>query len=51
VLDEYSNHHNKDDSVEEQDDKYGTQEGSKEYSNIRDEAAGEKVLHVLEQLI
>ena len=38
MLDEYPDHQNKDDNVEEQDGKDGTQEGSKEYCRIRDEA-------------
>ena len=41
VLDEDSDHHDKDDNIEEQDDKDGAQESSKEYCSVRDEAAGE----------
>ena len=39
VLDEDSNHHDKNDGIEKQDDKNGTQKSSKEYCRIRDEAA------------
>ena len=42
VLDENHNHHDKNDSIEEQDDKNGTQESSKEYNRVRDEATMEK---------
>ena len=42
VLDEDPDHHDKNDSIEEQDDKDGAQEGSKEYHRIRDKAAIER---------
>ena len=42
VLDEDPDHHDKDDNIEEQDDKDGAQESSKEYCSVRDEAAGER---------
>jgi len=50
VLDEDPDHHDKDDSIENQDDKDGAQKGSKEYCGIRDEATMEgevrtKVIH------
>ena len=42
MLDENYNHDDKNDSIEEQDDKNGTQESSKEYNRVRDEATMEK---------
>ena len=42
VFDEDPDHHDKDDNIEEQDDKDGAQESSKEYCSVRDEAAGER---------
>ena len=38
MLDEDPDHHDKDDSIKDQDDKNGAQKGSKEYCRIRDEA-------------
>ena len=38
VLDEDPDHHDEDDSIEDQDNKDGTQKGSKEDCRIRDEA-------------
>jgi len=43
VLDDHPDHQNKNDNIEEQDGKDGTQEGTKENCSIRDEAAGGKV--------
>ena len=42
MLDEDADHHDKDDSIKDQDGKYGTQEGTKEYCRIRDKATGGK---------
>ena len=42
VLDEDSNHHDKNNNIEKQDDKDGAQKGSKEYCRIRDEATIEE---------
>jgi len=43
VVDEHPNCQNKHHSIEEEDGKDGTQEGTKEYCSITDEAAGGKV--------
>ena len=42
VLNKYSNHHDKDDNVEEQDGKDGAEEGTKEHCRIKDKTAGGK---------
>ena len=42
LLDENSNHQDKDDQIEEQDSKDGPQEGTKEDCRVGYEAAGEK---------
>ena len=49
VLDKNRDHHDKNDSIEKQDDKDGAQKSSKEYCRIRDEAAieeGERILSI-----
>ena len=43
MLDEDPDHHDKNDNIEEQDDKGGAKEGSKEY---RDKAAIEGVIRI-----
>jgi len=40
VLDEDPDHHDKDDSIKDQDGKDGPQEGTKEYTNVINEATG-----------
>ena len=50
VLDEDPDHHDKDDSIANQDDKDGAQEGTKEYTNVINEATGgrkENTSHLL----
>ena len=42
MLDEDADHHDKDDSIKDQDGKYGAQEGTKEYPNVINEATREK---------
>ena len=40
VLDEDPDHHDKDDNVEDQDGKDGSQKGTKKHTNVIDEATG-----------
>ena len=45
--DEYSYHHDKDDRIEEEDGKDGSQEGTKEHTSVANEAAGGYKLKVI----
>ena len=40
MADQYHHHSNKDDNVEEEDGKDGSQEGTKEHTSVANEAAG-----------